>query len=101
MRSARALASPLRTSSTMSAMVKPCAIMSPSGQPASPHSASSSSARRRSGLGATRAAKWGHGVAAAVVDLVGRIPCVRRPFEAARACPRSRDPGVSSGPSLA
>src|SRR5262249_15921548 len=38
--------------------------------------------------GATRAAKWGHGVAAAVVDLVGRIPCVRRSFEATRPWPR-------------
>src|SRR5262249_56452100 len=27
-----------------------------------------------------RAAKWGHGGAAAVADLVGRIPCGRRPF---------------------
>jgi hypothetical protein len=33
-RSACALASPLRTSSTMSVMVKPCAIMSPFGQAA-------------------------------------------------------------------
>jgi len=32
----------------------------------------------------------GHGGAAAVADLVGRIPCVRRPFEAARACPGLR-----------
>src|SRR5262249_56497825 len=43
------------------------------------------------GLGAaTRAAKWGmsSGVGG---DLVVRIPCVRRPFEAARSCPRPRD----------